>query len=95
MPNPLLTQESQNSFVPSFFCTPLEPSQIHLLNDIGVYLEAINEQVYSDSHNVSIDVMEALFEDDVVVNEDSLGNELTLGHVSPIFAPTLYTLVRL
>ena len=93
-PMPILTQGTQNPFVPSPSSTPFEPSQTQVPNDATVNLGEKTKLVPWDDGNESNEFVDDLFEDDVDadVDEDALANDMTLGNIPTIITPTPYAL---
>ena len=85
----ILTQETQNLFIPSPSSTPSESPQTQILNDATVNLGETFELVPWDDGNELVDDPS---EDDVDVDEDALANDMTLGNIPTIVAPTPYAL---
>ncbi|XP_057533134.1 uncharacterized protein LOC130811017 [Amaranthus tricolor] len=71
----ILTQETQNLFIPSPSSTPSESPQTQILNDATVNLGETFELVPWDDGNELVDDPS---EDDVDVDEDALANDMTL-----------------
>ena len=86
----ILTQETQNLFIPSPSSTPSESPQTQILNDATVNLGETFELVPWDDGNELVDDPS---EDDVDVDEDALATDMTLGNNPTIIAPTPYALV--
>ena len=93
-PMPIFTQETQNPFVPSSSSTPSEPPQTQVPNDATVNLGESIELVPWDDGNESNELVDDPSEDDVDVDvdENALANDMTLGNIPTIVAPTPYAL---
>ena len=82
-PLPFPTQETQN---------PIMPYSSSPFNDDTFNLEDTNEP-WDDVNSESNEFVEAPSEDDVGVDEEALANDMTLGNIPTIVAPTPYALV--
>ncbi|XP_057538702.1 uncharacterized protein LOC130816111 [Amaranthus tricolor] len=91
---PFSTQETQNPIMPSSSSPSNEPNQLELevSNDDTINLEDTNEP-WDDVNSQSNEFVEASSEDDVGVYEEALANDMTLGNIPTIVAPTPYALV--
>ena len=88
----ILTQETQNPFVPSPSSTPSKPPKTQVPNNATVNLGESTELVPWDDGNESNELDDDPSEDDVDVDEDALANDMTLGNIPTIVAPTPYAL---
>ena len=91
-PMPISTQETQNPFVPSQSCTPSRPPLNQVSSDAVVNLGESDEMRSWDGGNESNDLVDDPSEDDVDVDEDVLANDMILGNIPTIVAPTPYAL---
>ncbi|XP_057536703.1 uncharacterized protein LOC130814600 [Amaranthus tricolor] len=91
---PSATQETQNPIMPSSSSPFNEPNQlqIQVSNDDTFNLEDTNEP-WGDVNSESNEFVEAPSEDDVGVDEEALANDMSLGNIPTIIAPTPYALV--
>ena len=91
-PMPISTQETQNAFVPSPSCTPSQPPLNQVSSDVVVNLGESDEMGPWYDGNESNELIDDPSEDDVDVDKDALANDMTLGNIPTIVAPTPYAL---
>ena len=89
---PILTQETQNPLVPSASSISSEPPQTQVQNEATINLGESTELVPWDVGNKSNELVDDCSKDDVDVDEDALVDDMNLGNIPTIIAPSPYAL---